>query len=674
MENSSTISGQSSSSGQNLSGQNSSGQSSTGSSASSALTRTGYNLNSKAAFSLDNPSANPDFTAAEIEEQKKAGKELLMAIRIAAQDSSKNEYVIPAGNYGFTMSEMVNGVMSGFVLRDIKRTADKPFTIKAAGVTFWFELTNKPAPNCYRAVHLVNCENVKIEGLTIDAYTANTIEGKLTAIDVTHNKIEIQLSKGSMSDEALIMDFTSTEKRIIPVKANGNTIPALYNIDNTWGVEYLFIRKIEKSKEGHYWLYFKNMTLLNTIFTPDWLSAYGKEGTLETGDGISLIYGSVMAVGLDNCKQITVQDINSYLGRGGFWENGGYGDHKWIRCSFRTRPGTDRILGSEGNMSQGLRKGSLFDHIYVGRTSDDAINIHGFWSKVKNHNGSTIMADYAPVGIQAGDPVEYYDNTGKQVATGKVKTTPSQVYNYNGFLTAPIVLESAPPETVETLRLRWPNSECAGWKITNSTFDGIYQRILIQSGPGTFENNYIRNMGSVLALDTNAASYEGGFLQDIVIRNNVFVNSGIHPGGSPILVSFVRDWSANAHAYNISIKNNFIYKAGASAVNLVNTKNVTISDNVFADLYEPSNAFVSYLDLKNTAVTSELSQGTTISGNRVYIKAGSMFGNGLCNASATLSSNKVNVNAGTILDKIKSAASNTSNNTVAKLTEVLPAP
>ena len=91
-------------------------------------------------------------------------------------------------------------------------------------------------------------------------------------------------------------------------------------------------------------------------------------------------------------------------------------------------------------MSQGLRVGSTFDNVYIGLTSDDAINIHGFWSQITSVTGTFIKANFAPVGIQAGDPVEFYDGAGNLVATGKVKTTPTPSYNYNGFLNGSIEL------------------------------------------------------------------------------------------------------------------------------------------------------------------------------------------------------------------------------------------
>lgn len=612
----------------------------------------GFNPDPKSGFSLDNPSGIPDFTDLEICEQKTAGIRIETELYAAAANLDIQEFLIPEGNYGFNPDKFHSGTVSGFVLKDIERPDDNPFTITATNVTFWFELINKPCPSFARGVHLINCSNVIINGLTIDAYSANTIEGKLVKIDIPRNRIEIELLKGTLSDETIIAEYTGSEKRIVPIKADGQAIPAFYNINNTWGVEYMFIDRTEKSGDGRYWLYFRSDLLLKTIFSKEWTDRYGSEGTLEEGDGICLLFGSVLGICLDNCRQITVSDFRCYISKGGFWENGGYGKHKWLNCRFSPRPGTNRILGGEGNMSQGLRHGSAYDKLFIGFTSDDAMNIHGFWSRARNINANAVLFDYAPVGIQTGDPVEFYDDSGKLVEKNEVKETPASKFNYNGFLLDPIELVSEPSQRVISLLARWPNSECDNWLVTNSYFEGVYQRILIQSGAGVFENNAIRDMGSNLAIDTNTGDYEGGLLKDIVIRDNVFINSSVHPGGNPILVSFAPNWSTNLKARNITIANNVFLRAGASAINLENTGSVSICSNYFLDLYKGSGLLEPSMEFPAAVVSASQSDHLKISDNKIFIRAAQAEGNGVVNQEAELSSNSVTTDAAEIINQV----------------------
>jgi hypothetical protein len=535
------------------------------------------------------------FSAAEIAGHISAGAELAGKIRAAANDLSQKEYIVPPGHYGFNMTEMIYGALSGFVLSDIRRPDDNPFTLMATGVTFWFVPTDRPAPEFSRALHIANCSNISLVGATLDTYSSLYAEGHLTAIDKTGNRIEIQLFPGSISDEDMIRNVANrAESRIIPQKANGRAMPALYNINDTWGPEYLWISKVEKNTENSYWLTFRSDRLLNTISKDSWKTAYGNEGVLEIGDGIALVYGSVLGIALDNSKQITMQDIRCYIPRGGFWENGGYGNHLWKNCRFEPRPNSGRLMGGEGNMAQGLRVGSTYDELYIGITSDDAINIHGFWSKIKSADGRILSVDYAPVGIQAGDPVEFYSPGGQLVYAGTVAETPESQYNYNGFLNSPLKMLEAPPDDAVSCFLRWPHSECSGWKICNSTFEHIYQRILIQSGSGVFENNRIYGMGSNLSLNASTeGDYEGGFLHDIIVRNNVFIRSAICPNYSPVLLSFNTDWAPEVSAVNIVLQDNLFVGAGAAVLRAENVKGLIFSGNIAINpfitaTYDPS--------------------------------------------------------------------------------------
>lgn len=181
------------------------------------------------------------------------------------------------------------------------------------------------------------------------------MEGKLTQIDKANNRIEIELYPGTLDDEASFSKIsTGTENRIVTQKANGDAMPALYNIDNGWGPGSLKFSKVEKSGDNKVWITFETKTLLNTIFKESWQEAYGAAGTLEIGDRICMLYGTCMAIALDNCKQITIQNVNSYIGKGSFWENGGYGQPQVDQLPLLSPPRHQSVLGHEGNMSQGI--------------------------------------------------------------------------------------------------------------------------------------------------------------------------------------------------------------------------------------------------------------------------------------------------------------------------------
>lgn len=509
------------------------------------------------------------------------GPELTAAIEAAARDLSQAEFIVPAGTYLFPTDIPVNGVPSGLVLRDIRRPADNPFTIRADGTTFLFNHNLNGCPGFARAVHLCDCAHLVLDGFTVDGATPGALEGELLHIDIAGNRIGIRPFPDTLQRDPQTIDRVrkGSEFRIVPQKADGRAMAPLYNVVNQWGPAALWGGDLQMDAKGVCWFTFKEDTLMRTIFTPEWRDAYGDEGVLEPGDSICVVFRTIMAISLDNCREITVKNSRFLIGKGSFWENGGYGGHLWQNCYFGPPAGTDRILGTEGNMSQGLRHGSTYDRIHIHFTTDDAINIHGFWSRVRERDGCRARLDFAPVGIEAGDTAELYAADGRLVSTRKVVETPEPTYNYNGFLTSWFCFDVPLPEDAADLYIRWPNSECDGWVIRDSLFDNVYQRILVNSGSGVFERNLVRYMGSNVALTSTTEIYEGGFMHDITVRDNVFLHSANHPGASVVEIVQTPEWGDTTHAARITVAHNLMIGCGCP-VEADNADGLTVTDNV----------------------------------------------------------------------------------------------
>ena len=560
-------------------------------------------------------SGKPNFTADQKAKQKEAGRSLIQELIAAAKDTTVSTFVIPAGNYGFDMlTTAPNGVASGIIIQNIQRTAANPFTIKAEGATFWFEMTGKACASVTRGLQFINCSHVYLDGLTMDGYSAFSIDGTIKTIDRSGNRIGIQLCEGTMEPDAATIEkaVKGSEFRIVTVKTDGALMAPLYNVNNQWGPGSLQGSDLSVDSDGTCWFTFKTRTLMDTIFTNEWKSFYGSNGTLETGDQVTILYGVVLALCLDNCQQMRMTNIRCYISKGGWWENGGYGDHLWKDCYFGVRPGTNRVLGAEGNMSQGLRHGSAYEQLHLHFTTDDAINIHGFWSRVREQNGRCAYLDFAPVGIEAGDTAEWYTADGELTAVSTVEKTPEPNYNYNGFLTSLVYFSEPLPDRAADLRIRWPHSECDGWTIRDCVFDNVYQRILINSGSGRFEHNLVRYMGSNLALTSTTESYEGGFMHDITIRDNVFLHSADHPGASVVEIVQTPGWGHTARATGITVEHNLMIGCGCP-LEADNAVGLTVADNTVAVPVIFGRETVSPADL----LRQERTDGVTWTNNRL---------------------------------------------------------
>ena len=532
-------------------------------------------------------SCHPDFTEKQKKLQKTKGIDIMGRITAAAKDLSQSSITIPAGDYGFDMSKMINGVASGFYLQNLERPDDNPFTVYCEGVRFWVEPTGEACASCARAFHLMNCSNITFVGLTVAEYSGNDIEGYVTAIDQVNNRIAIQLSTSSMKlDEEIIgKALKGTQCRILAFKPNGDLNAPIYKINASWGPGSALVSNIEPTgkNEDEYYLTFKQNTLLPTVASNEWKSTYKEAGMIEIGDGIGLMYATVL-FSVDNCKQITFDRVNNFVTKGMIAENGGYGGHVWKDCVFGSFPGTSKMVGAGEFMFQGTRHGTTFDHVTILSASDDEINIHTFWSEVASCNGTVCRINYAPVGIQKDDIAEFYDKEGNLVATRVVAKTPEAVYNYGGFLNSNIEFDSAPPSNYKDLLIHWPSSSCDGFTIKNSNFINNYQRILIQSGSGVFENNKFFNMGYAVTMVSNTYDYEGAFLGDITFKDNVFANSGNCPNTSMFYISQTEELGNNLLSGKIVLENNVLIRCG-KLLDAGNASSIVMKNNTVIGSY-----------------------------------------------------------------------------------------
>ncbi len=591
----------------------------------------------------------PSFTEKQIKNQKIKGASIMGEIQEAAADLSKSSFTIPAGDYGFAMDKYLpgNSICHGFALDGIQRPDDNPFTIYAEGVTFWIEPTGKPCANTSYAFLMRNCSNIKVVGLTIDEYTPNDIEGEVTKIDKNNNRIAIKLTNSSMTitDEVIKMALGGSQCRIVPYKADGTFIAPLYKIDpKGWGPGSMMVKNFESTgEENEYWITFQSDTLIKTIGDTEWISAYGKTGIIEEGDVISFLYGNVLT-NLNNCKQITIEGMKNHCTKGMPGEGGGYGAHVWKDCYFGPRPGSSKVMTAGEYMLCGTRVGSTLDNVTIVGSSDDQINIHGYLSIINGINGKSVNVSYVQDGVLlAGDKAEFYDKDGNLVLT---RTIAEDVNNGDFNNRTVKFTENVPSEfyvkiernkqnqiiNFEGYTIRWPSQECDGWTIKNCTFINNYQRILIQSGSGTFENNKVYHMGMTMAINNIfdvPSIYEGGFLGKITVKNNIFYNSS----NGPSLALFPAEQSYNFDGKmlgeKLEIENNIFINCG----HLVNTRNyesVSFKNNI---IIEPT-----CLDLDAKDVMDFITKRENV--NELIVENNTFYDTGIEDSDSTVPTNK----------------------------------
>jgi len=525
-----------------------------------------------ATFSFDAP-AGPQFTDAEKEAQRERGKAIMPMIK-KAFDSGAGEVRIQPGDYRFGQ-ERYDGAKVIFPLGfyDMQRDAEHPFTIDATGATFWFDLGDAQMPPGHRCVGFRNCRNIVLRGATIDRGTRGCIEGRITRIDRSGNRFEIQPSPGVAVPAAY---NGGDEQRLLPFKSDGRFCAPLYDLQP--GQRKLRYKDIAPSADGRYWINLRDPDLMARIHDANWARAYGDLGVLREGDGLSCLYTTAGALVLEDSANLTLYGVSVYVAKGGPSESGGDGAHLWKDCYFGPRPGTSQWKGADGYLCRATRYGATLDNVTIRHTADDLANFHGIWGKVKAASGNQLTleptAELRPTLANArpGDRLRLIHRR-SGVLLGEAKLTALA-----GFQ---LTLDQDASPFAEA-QAEWLDHECAGWTVQNCRWEDSFQRLLIMSGPGTVRGCTFARIGSNISLNTGMGLV-GGIPSDVTITDNALTDVSPRPHGAAI----------EAHAHNaqgqdavppierLAITGNTFTRPGGPAISLIGVNTARIEGNRF---------------------------------------------------------------------------------------------
>lgn len=326
-------------------------------------------------FSFDNPTG-PQFIDADKQSQFEKGNGIAELVR-KAFDSDAESVTIPPGDYRFGKESWgKDGPIYPLEFRCLKRDAAHPFRIIAEGVTFWFDLPPDQAPSAHFALRFIDCSHISLEGATLDRDPRGCMEGRITQLDDEGNRIEIEASKGTLIPSSF---SGKLEQRLVPFNADGTFCTALYALQLKGPGRLMYRNVVPGTQPGRYWVNLHEKSeLLKTNRDPAWYRAYSDAGTLQVGDGLSLVYSTTLAISLMDSTALKLIGVKSYITKGCSRELGGGGGHLWKGCYFGPRPGTCQWQGGEGFLSGCMERGSTYDGITMQHTTDDIVNINGF--------------------------------------------------------------------------------------------------------------------------------------------------------------------------------------------------------------------------------------------------------------------------------------------------------
>ena len=519
-------------------------------------------------YSADNP-PGPSFSDSQKEEQRNAGLKLVADLR-AAYAADADSFTIAPGDYRFGTAR---GDADSFELRRLNRDGRLPFRILGHGATLWFDLGPESHPKVNYMMQVFDCANITFEGLTIDSDPRGCMDARVTAFDFEGNRIQVEPLEGTQ----LLERLPTKQNRFIPFKANGRHIAALYNIDGGWGPRDVCYTGFSRTDHGRYWFELETDVLLKTIRDPAWRATYGREGTLEKGDVLTFLWSVSFSIDLRRCKEITVRDCTVYAAKAVSYETG-YGGNQWLNCRFIPRPRTNNLLGGEGRMSSECMVGSLVDGQVQLRTSDDAFMYRALWRHA---------VDVTP------DSITFHANVPELLAPGhKAELFDKKSKQYVGRLTVESVEDQRTVRFKETVGDQYVDCTVlfadhmnAGWKVRNSLFLESYQSTpLIQCGPGVFENNRIERAGAWVRITPGVVGLiEGGIANEVVFRDNVFVDSFVCPANPGF---FINGQGSPRSMSGLTIEGNLLCNTGREAVKISGARDLVLRNNIVVNPFE----------------------------------------------------------------------------------------
>jgi len=558
-----------------------------------------------APYDFDAP-AGPVFTDQEVGEQYARGEELEDMI-YAAYESGQDKLVIPPGHYRLQESGAVppsesrhraNGTaaMRGALIRlqGLRRPDDNPLHIIGDGVTIWFTPTDIPRHHVNFGIHLDACANIVLDGFTFDAARPTTFGGRVTKIDAAQWRVELQLSKASKTDLAQLNDHGHRPwaVRIFPFNEKGRYMAATYKMHRSWGPALNAVGEIIPSdRPGHVWATFMKRCggidvtegMLEIMQSREWKDTYGADNTLSPGCYIVGQWGVSIILDVYNSRRITLVNINNYHPASYFALHKGYGDHRIINCKGIPRPGTCRLMGgyASGRIMD-LERGPLIDRLVQYHTEDDAYHICGHYYALPALNGRTIeLKAHDGADLRPGLKMDIYDRDRRSALYRDLEVTDVISTVYGGDRSTVIEVDRAISVQAGS-NVTFPGFNNDGWIIRNSYFFYCYQRLLNQGGrDAVFENNYIEGLGHGCFFPSSYDGTEGGRIDGVSVRGNIFVDTAIWPGGVALEVG--PDPRFLEMSRNVSVRGNVIMTPGMLGIRCSGVVGGEIRNNLIID-------------------------------------------------------------------------------------------
>lgn len=466
---------------------------------------------------------------------------------------------------------------------------------------------------------LENCRNVRVRGLTIDCDPLPWSEATLTAIQPADQTATIQLEKGSPPLEDLpqrdsLLYFVFDPETLTPR-------PLVWEGFGKFQAEGQGRYRLGRPTAGHFFA------------EPD-----GPLGP-KVGDKIALFNRGGPVFQVRESAGCQLEEVSVYASPGyAFYESGGDGGHRYLRCRITRKPESRRLLATaaDGFHSYLVRQGPLLKDCDFNDTADDTIAIHGFFSLVTgSRQGAALLV--APFGIDfsTGDTLRFLEIPhGRTIGSGRVtavraatqeETGPDLEKQLQGWARESFRMRKIPQKKVwavetdppvalppDQLVLASSTARCGnGAVIRNCVIRRSHKRgVLVKADDVTIQGNTLEDVaGPSILIEPELFWLEGPLPKNVTIVSNTITRSSwrsmnravasLGLGGAIEIRTRLarRQFPPQQDPYpvmeNFRIEGNTIRDSGAYALVLGNVRGATVAGNAMEGAFRRPGATAS---------------------------------------------------------------------------------
>ena len=492
-----------------------------------------------------------------------------------------------------------------------------------------------------QALAISTSSHVTVRDLTIDYDPLPFTQGTIAGFDKTATQITVKVDPGYPDDPAFLATITDGFFKVMDRKTKALKPGAR---------DFLTPAKVDKISEG----------VIRVHLRWSANDCFPSQLPIVVGDVVAITNGNAHTIVVDGSDATSFIDVKLFASPGmGLLENGGAGSMLLQKVSIVPGPrpkgaSTDRLVStnSDGSHFITVERGPTMEDCSFANTSDDAVNVHGFYYYVVQKTAAAryLLTPKWDIGLAAGDAIETCDHQtfGSLGRTKIVQMTKRHAPELKAKI-APLWKNKSPstvPDLIYDVVLEHDLPLKVGDAVTSLSRIGSGTAIrrcnfhacghVVAKAPNTVVEDCQFTYSSTIALrcggDIGFWS-ESGFAENLTFKNNRFTRSitganALTAGNSELGTIYVglsapdsvKGFPNNFGNRNVTIDGNHIDDSYIYGIFVANADGVKITNNAIGQTFIRGTAFDAgklYGIKPDSAIFVGRSRNVTIANNNV---------------------------------------------------------